>query len=161
MKAHLSNEQIFELLDPANCAVETHLDECTACREELETLRGSLAGFRLAARSFAQQNSPAAAPARNSVSNTPRRFQQPMVWAAGLVAAAALCATGLSANHKYQQPTPAQVMVQPTAYSQKTAVSDEDATLLEGIDRDLATSVPPSLQPLDVASAGETTSTSN
>jgi hypothetical protein len=36
-----------------------------------------------------------------------------------------------------------------------------DNALLEGIDNDLSTSVPPSLEPLDTPAAGDATSTSS
>ena len=160
MNAHLTNKELLELLDPANKLKTSHLEDCATCRDELEILHTSLAGFRLAATSYAERHAPADVPACPISTPASRRFQQPVAWAAGLVAAVALCTAGVSMASKYHQPTAAVATLQPPAEPQKTAVSDEDATLLEGIDRDLSTSVPPSLQPLDVISAIETTSAS-
>lgn len=161
MNSHLTNEELLELLDPAIKLENSHMENCVTCRNELETLHSSLADFRLAAISYAERHAPADVPDCPLSTSASRRFQQPVAWAAGLVAAVALCTAGVNVASKYHQPTAAVATPQTSVGPQKTTVSDEDATLLEGIDRDLSTSVPPSLQPLDVTSASETTSATN
>jgi anti-sigma factor RsiW len=164
VNSHLTNQQLLVLLDghlaPRSLDSATHLDDCATCRNEFENLRTSFASFRLAATTFAEHHAPTEAPARPASRLTaPRRFPQPVAWAAGLIAVAALCTVGGTVIHQRQQPAPAVAAVQSAAKPQNTTVFDEDATLLDSIDRDLSTSVPPSLRPLDVALASETTST--
>lgn len=161
MNPHLTNEQLLELLDPTTKLQASHLENCATCRDEFETLRTSLASFRLAATSYAEHHAPAEVPSYPIYIRKSRRSQQPLTWAACLVAAIALCTAGVNVASKVHQPSAAVAQLQPAAEPQKTTVSDEDATLLEGVDRDLSTSVPPSLQPLDVTSASDTTSTTN
>lgn len=166
MNGHLTNEQLFDLLDSASPAGKAHLATCNRCREEFETLSLSLANFRLAATAFARRHGPVDASARPLVKGrqTSSFFRFPLVWIAGLVTAAALCTAGLSLNHRPSAPAPAVATNLPAVPAQtapKSSSADEDAALLEGIDRDLSTSIPPSLAPLDVTSASDTTSTRN
>ncbi len=171
MNPHLTNEQLFELLNSATADADhqetplqsavSHLALCAECRCEFDSLHSSLSSFRTAATSFAEQNAPIHPPVQpiHSSANT-LRIQQPLAWAAGLLAAAALCTAGVSVAHK-QQAAVSSIGVTAPLGTPTTAAAAEDATLLEGIDRDLSTSVPPSLQPLDVTSAAESTSTTN
>ena len=82
-----------------------------------------------------------------------------LIVAAGLVAAMALCVTSLSVVCKPAAPAFPVVAASPIA-AHPSAQSDD--ALLEGIDQDLSTSVPPSLAPLDVtSSSAQSTSTTN
>ena len=171
MNSHLTNEQLLDLLAGApQPALTAHLRDCTPCRSEFDALRESLTSFRVAATGMAEAYAPMHMPTRllEGSSAHPgffhRRFLSPRTaWATGLVTAIALCTASLSVLHRTPQPQTqavSRIDMQSSAPADP-ASSDTDAALLDGIDRDLSTSVPPSLQPLDVTSASETTSTSS
>jgi hypothetical protein len=158
MTPHLTEPQLYDLLsatpDPASPLAQAHLAACPLCRDELATLRSSLTNFRLAATNLSLLHTPP----RPTVGNTIHRsfFTLPhAIWAAGLASVLAVSAVTVSTLHR---PTPAtpHIATAPAA----EPVSDE--ALLQDIDSDLSTSVPPSLQPLDTtpAAASETTTTS-
>ena len=46
---HLTTEQLYALLDHStDTATRSHLQGCVGCQSELESLRATLGGFRLA-----------------------------------------------------------------------------------------------------------------
>lgn len=157
MNAHLTDQQLYELLSPepsavANIASRTHLVACPMCRGEFATLRDSLENFRLAATNISEHQTPprpvVGASVRTSFLTLPH-----VVWATGLASVLAISAATFSNLHKPNAPSPHAV----TAPAHQP-VSDE--ALLQDIDTDLSTPVPPSLQPLDMTVTGEPTSTS-
>jgi predicted anti-sigma-YlaC factor YlaD len=154
---HLTETQLYSLLDHDSPEAEQHLGECPTCRTEYQTLQDSLANFRLAAESMSFHLAPVRPPA---IPTRARFFPMPQTaWAAGLVAAMALCVTSLSVVCKPAAPAFPVVAASPIA-AHPSAQSDD--ALLEGIDQDLSTSVPPSLAPLDVtSSSAQSTSTTN
>jgi predicted anti-sigma-YlaC factor YlaD len=159
--AHLNDPQLYSQLEneAGDTAIRGHLLACAACREEVDTLRNSLLNFRTAATNYSLLH----APTRLRMNLAPeRRFftVTRAAWATGLVAAMALCTASVSLIHK----TPAAVQPVVTASAAGTARpadAQSDDALLQDIDSDLSTSVPPSLQPLDVTSASETNATSS
>jgi hypothetical protein len=156
MTPHLTEAQLFDLLaatsEAAASPAQLHLAECAQCQDEFTTISESFANFRVAATSFALLHTPP----RPAVGTTVHRslFALPrMVWATGLATVLAATGVTLSALHH-----PARVPSVRVAASPQP-VSDE--ALLQDIDSDLSTSVPPSLQPLDTATtSSEQTSTS-
>jgi hypothetical protein len=164
MTPHLTEAQIFDLLSATPDAAahapqapaQAHLADCARCQDEFTTLEQSLANFRLAATQLSLLHTPP----RPVVGATIDRnvFALPkLIWATGLASVLAVTALTLSAVHK-----PAPVPPHVAAVTAPQPVSDE--ALLQDIDSDLSTSVPPSLQPLDTsttASESTTTSTSN
>ena len=146
MNHHLTTEQLNDLLlSPSiapNTQVDRHLRACSACAEELLSLRASLANFRSAATSFAYHQSTlvprTAAPAPSSRLLS---FRAPLSWAA---AAAIVVAAVLPASmHRLRpKPSPAPVTVAP-----HTQQSDE--ALLEEINQNLSAPVPSAMQPLN------------
>jgi anti-sigma factor RsiW len=148
---HLTPEQLYTLLDnPAadnQSHAPAHLAACPACAEEFDTLRASLTNFRFAATGLAAANTPAL-----HVPATPRRTaSRSILWPASFATAAVLVAASAALVHSsHLLPGSA-----PPAPSAVTSNESDDA-LLEGIQRDLATSVPPPLAPLAVASPAPT-----
>jgi hypothetical protein len=160
MTPHLTEAQLFGLLsaasDSAATAAQIHLAECAQCQDDFTAIDRSFANFRLAATNFALLHTPP----RPVVETTVHRsfFALPkIVWASGLASVLAITGVTLSTLHR---PAPGVPSVHVASAPQP--VSDE--ALLQDIDSDLSTSVPPSLQPLDTtntASEQTTTSTSN
>jgi predicted anti-sigma-YlaC factor YlaD len=149
MTPHLTEVQLYDLLSatpgPVSTPARTHLAACTRCREEFTAIEQSLSQFRLAAIDFSVLHTPP----RPAVASTVHRsfFALPkLLWASGLASAVAVAALTLSTVHK-PVPLPPHVAVVTTTQP----VSDE--ALLQDIDSDLSTSVPPSLQPLDTTPA--------
>jgi hypothetical protein len=160
MTPHLTEAQLHDLLsatpEAASTPAQAHLAACPLCRDEFFTLEHSLTNFRLAASHFALLHTPP----RPAVGTTVHRsfFAVPkLVWAAGL--ASVLAVTGVTLSTSHNQPP--RVTPPVTTVAAQQPVSDE--ALLQDIDTDLSTSVPPSLQPLDTTTASDqtTTSTSN
>lgn len=152
MNAHLTEAQLYNLLDAADPAAGTsdahqHARTCTACATELASLRRSLTLFREASTHLAQHYTPTRLLERPAAARTGFFTIPRAAWGAGLVAAMALCTASVSMLHKPVVP------VIPVA--QQAADAQSDDALLNSIDSDLATSVPPSLQPLDVPAASE------
>lgn len=158
MNSHLTEAQLCDLLSttPESASADAHLAECSLCANEFSTLRQSLSSFRLAASNYSLLHTPP----RPVVGTTVQRsfFAVPrLVWAGAL--AAVLAVTGVTVSNLHK---PAAVTPNVTTATTGQPVSDE--ALLQDIDSDLSTSVPPSLQPLDTTSAGTeqtTISTSN
>jgi hypothetical protein len=152
---HLTDEQLYNLLESADSADATlrlHLAACAECRAELTTVRASLTNFRLAATSLASSEMMqhrAVAPRR-----TPR-FQR-LVWSASLAMAAVVFTASVSLVHP-AAPDQAQVV----APVENAAAPVSDDALLDNIQQDLSTSIPPSLEPLAVPAASSSTNTSN
>ena len=154
---HLSDEQIYDLLQSsANPATQPHLQNCPDCRAELANLRESLANFRDASTRLAA----VAAPTRPPVlARAASWFFGAKIWAASFATAAAVLAISLSVLHPVHTST-----VTGTASgspSQTAFPSESDDALLDGIQKDLSTSIPPSLQPLAVPAASSDSSTQN
>jgi hypothetical protein len=157
MNPHLNPDQIYTLLDrpEGDRSAQEHLLSCAPCRAEVASLRDSLTNFRLAATNFSLLHTPTRL---LDPTPRPRFFTIPRAaWAGGLVAAMALCTASISVLHKPAVP------VNPAAQTTGNPAPDaqSDDALLNGIDTDLSTSVPPSLQPLDVTAASENTTTSS
>jgi predicted anti-sigma-YlaC factor YlaD len=162
MNNHLNDQQLFSLLDNPNAAVETHLAACVPCRDAFNQLRGSLSNFRATATSFAAAQAPARLSTRllhfQAAPKTRWMNLPPAAWATGLIAAMAIGTASLSILHK------APIAGETISHIQVTPVqkaSSSDDALLEDIDRDLSTSVPPSLAPLETTTTGEKTTNSN
>ena len=155
---HLTEEQMYDLLHPtANTASHPHLLECSQCQAELTALRTSLGLFRDAATGFAASAAPRRLPVAAPASTT---FFSPKIWATSFATATALLVLSISVMHPTQTGSATAPVVAEVAPQQTTAqVSDE--ALLEGIQQDLSTSIPPSLEPLDVQTASSETATKN
>lgn len=134
---HLTEPQLYDLLDTPGAAAENlHLDACPHCRAEFLALQSSITNLRLATTSFAEEaplaafRAPPAAPSRASF---------PRLLPASLAGAAVLFAASLALHHPRATPAPA-------------APTLSDDALLDGINRDLSSSIPPSLEPLAIHS---------
>jgi hypothetical protein len=158
--SHLNDEQMYSLLDEApNAEAQAHLLACVACQQEFSSLRGSLGNFRSAATSFAAAEGPSYAPRMNAVRSTAPRLA-PRIWAGSLATAALLLAVSVSVFHPGTPGPETATNTAPQA-PQVTVAPVSDEALLDGIQRDLSTSVPPSLEPLEVAAGSSDTSTQN
>ena len=148
---HLTDEQMYDLLDPAaNTAAEQHLKSCAACQHEVASLRESLTNFRGAATNFAAIAGPRIPP----VAARSTSFFGPKLWAASFATATAVLALSISMLHPIHNNTA-------TAGVQTVVTTESDDALLDGIQKDLSTSIPPSLEPLAVPAASGETSTQN
>jgi hypothetical protein len=148
---HLSDEQLCCLLeDPTGAGASTrlHLGSCMACQSELATLRASLSNFRAAATGYAAVQAPKQ---RLVVAVAPKTSWMPRpVWAASFASAVAVLGVSLSLMHSHPV---TQVAGRPVAAVSPAQPEVSDEALLDGIQRDLSTSVPPSLEPLEVSAA--------
>jgi len=155
---HLTEEQMYELLDnAANTSSQPHLLACSECQSELTNLRTSIGLFRDAATGFAASEAPRRLPAASSVAT---RFFSPKIWATSFATATALLAISLSVLHPVHTVT-VTAPVAAVATPQVTAPPVSDEALLEGIQQDLSTSIPPSLEPLAVQTTSSEFATKN
>jgi anti-sigma factor RsiW len=159
---HLTEEQMYDLLDPtANASAQPHLLTCLECQAELTNLRSSLGLFRDAAAGFAASEAPRRLPVASPVAT---RFFSPKIWATSFATATALLAISISVLHPVHSgtvTTPAPVTTAAVAAPPTTAPPVSDEALLEGIQQDLSTSIPPSLEPLAVQTASSETKAQN
>jgi len=153
---HLTTEQLYDLLsspessDKPTLATSTHLYVCGTCRQELASLRSSLDLFRTAATNLAAAEMPKLSVQRTP--SSPLRFAfRPQFFAASLATAAVLVVASASFIHP-RRVVP-MVPIAPAAAGTTVATEESDAELLNGIQQDLSASVPPSLAPLEVATA--------
>ena len=140
---HLTDEQFADLLDRAEPS-NPHLDACAECQSELFALRSSLLSFRTAATNLAAVQTPQLV--RRQTYTTPRSHFRRPIWAASLATAAVLLTVSVSVFRPHHVGA-----VTPVAAPEVVTVSDE--ALLDGIQSDLSTSIPPSLEPLAVPTA--------
>jgi hypothetical protein len=160
-RTHLTAEQ-FDLLlhaEKPGPAEDAHLAACPTCRQQLDRLRAALCDLRTAVTAYSSaQRNPApfsvrlaaieAIPASRPVWRTRMAF-------AGSFAAVVLAAavsTLVPHGEFNNRPQPVAVdTISSTAEANKFPIESDEA-LLDGIDQDLTDAVPPSLQPLAVAS---------
>ncbi len=145
--SHLTEEQIYELLDQPNEAgqAQQHLASCQPCAKEFAAVRESLEGFRLAANGLAEERFSPVLAVRGGLLSGMR--QSLVAWPMGLAAAGVLLAASVTMVHRAGPTVPVNTA------SVTAAPLESDEALLDGINQDLSTSVPPSLEPLSVASA--------
>mgnify|MGYP001602170515 CR=1 FL=1 len=151
---HLTHEQLCDVLlalpeENGSSAVEAalagphdHLRNCMTCSAELEGLRESLAFFRQAASSYAEQTYSRPFARKASIAPSPRYRSHVLYWAtAAVLALAVALPLGL---HRQHAPLP-----QPAAAAAiSTQAPESDEALLDGIAQDLSASVPAAMQPL-------------
>ena len=155
---HLTDQQMYDLLEPAtNPATQSHLQSCPKCQAEFATLRESLLNFRTAATNLAAVAAPTYPPV---ASRTIARFFGPKVWAASFATATAALAVSIAMLHPVHN-TLGTTAASTASAPQAAPAAESDDALLDGIQRDLSTSIPPSLEPLAVPAASGETSTQN
>jgi len=162
---HLTDAQMFGLLDApddTDASTRLHLVGCPSCQSEFSTLRSSLTNFRAAATNFASAEAPALASnrvARSIARARPSRFRR-HAWATSIAAATVLLAISVPFVHPGHKPPAAQKSPVTSTADVNSPVESDDA-LLDGIQRDLSTSIPPSLEPLAVPSTSSSTDIHN
>jgi hypothetical protein len=151
---HLTPEQLYELLDQPAAAGEArmHVAACERCATEFATLRESLDGFKLAATRLAEAKFSPMLQVRGGFFSGVR--QSMVAWPMGLAAAGVLLAASVTMVHRAGPGAPVNTA------SVAAAPLESDEALLNSIDQDLSTSVPPSLEPLAMTST-DTTQTSS
>jgi hypothetical protein len=155
---HLTDEQVFELLDHpdhADAILRLHLADCHDCRTELAGLSNALTDFRAAASSFAAAQMPS--PSQRRVIPTVSHGLRRHAFAASLATAAFLL---VSLGH-FERPAPASAHPANHSIQNADAGTVSDDALLDGIQQDLSTSIPPSLEPLAVPAGSNESSTQN
>jgi len=158
---HLSDAQMFGLLDApddSDASTRLHLAGCPSCQSEFSTLRVSLTNFRAAATRFASAEVPALASSRVAAHSRLSRFRR-HAWATSLatVAVLAVAVPLVRPTHK----TPALQQLPGNSPGVTNPAAESDDALLDGIQRDIATSIPPSLEPLAVPAASSATDIHN
>jgi hypothetical protein len=166
---HLTEEQIFTLLDQpgsADATVRQHLLACAHCTAEVTGLGATLTSFRAAATGLAF-----AQPLRLA-RTAPAQGVRRHAWAASFAMASVALAVTLVHPLRLSRgrdASPIAEMAQPPvlgpaldparspAPGPAQPVAESDEALLNGIQQDLSTSVPPSLEPLEVSSAAGAT----
>ncbi len=154
---HLTEEQMYDLLDTAaDTTSHHHLLDCAACQSEMTNLRASLDLFRDAATNYSAAKAPSRLPVAPPMAV---RFFSPKIWATSFATATALLAISISFLHPLQNGINTPAVAATPAIETATSVSDD--ALLDGIQQDLSTSIPPSLEPLAVQTASSETVTQN
>jgi hypothetical protein len=154
---HLTDEQMYDLLEPAsNAPAQPHLQSCAECQAELTNLRESLANFRGAATNLAAMSAPRHFPIASRITSW---FFGPKVWAASFATATAILAVSISVLNPVHGGSGTNTSANSAA--QTALATESDDALLDGIQQDLSTSIPPSLEPLAVPAAASETSTQN
>ena len=144
---HLTDQQIAELLDnTAGAITQQHLLRCAHCQSEVAGLRASIANFRAAATAMAAAETPALERRPAPAPAATPAFRR-TAWAASLATAAAMLALSVSLIHPAH---PVHDGVTPETTAPANVAAESDEALLDGIQQDLSTSIPPSLQPLAV-----------
>ena len=159
MTHHLNEEQLYTLLEaPASDApasvtpAQQHLSECAHCRTEFAELQASLTGFRYVTTSLATPP-PALRRTIPAPQSTFHIFSRHNI-AASFATALVLLGVSLSVAHPHRN-APTTAARNPES---EVATTLSDEALLDGINRDLSASVPPSLRPLALpADSGKTT----
>jgi len=155
---HLTDQQMYDLLQPAgNEPAHLHLQTCTDCQAELTNLRESLLNFRDATTSLAAVAAPRYPPLASRAATW---FFGAKVWAASFATATAVLAISISVFHPIHS-RPGTDTAATTSIPQAALAVESDDALLDGIQQDLSTSIPPSLEPLAVPTASSETSTQN
>ena len=127
MSSHLTSRQISETVAGSECPdTAAHLNECQACRAEVESFLNTLGQFRQSVRIWSEE--PIFQPAVPQTQPALRRFGWPLALAA--------CLVGLLAVPYARVPHP--------AAPRQAAISD--AELLVQVDRQLSEAVPTSLE---------------
>ena len=160
---HLTDEQMYDLIDPKlnqapNADSHLHLLDCADCSAELSSLRASVVNFRAAATNLAAAESPALA-SRSMSSSLRTHTSRPRIWAASLAMATVLLAVSVSVIHPRATPPKTDGVAAAVAPQVVPATAESDEALLDGIQRDLSTPIPPSLEPLAVPAASSDIST--
>jgi predicted anti-sigma-YlaC factor YlaD len=147
MNEHLNEDQRNALLlAEADAESSAHLNACEACRNEVEQLRGALAGLRSAEVACAERpqefwrEQRLSIAARIPVGN--ELTTQPLAWAASL-AGILIVAAMLSQGLPVLDPSALQVPAKATAQ----VASDPDHDLLVEIGRSIRRDVPLALEP--------------
>jgi hypothetical protein len=156
---HLTAEQMEAMLRPSPFRKQAgkHLESCTTCRDEVESLSELLGRFRATSVLYAEKAQGTGAV--RAAAQPPRRVLALPAWRWSLAAGALAC--GLAAPpllhlfvaHRTVVPQSAQ-----SHPSSRSPISDE--ALLEGVQDDLATSVPAPLQSLAATPSSSSQSTS-
>jgi hypothetical protein len=135
-RSHLSSEQIeCVLAGSPDDSLQEHLSQCVSCHEEIEQMRAVFGSLRDTMTVTAQSQRRSAAPRERK--SAPR-----LAWAAALAVLVVGLMIPLSPlAHLRRGETPA---ARPTPPAE--TLSDE--ALLNGIQKDLSTSVPEPLEPL-------------
>ena len=158
--SHLTDEQLYDLLDPTldqapDADTHLHLLDCAGCRTEFTSLRASLVNFRAAATNVAAATAPTSRPMSSSLRTYSSR---PRIWAASLAMATMLMAVSVAVIHPGTTPPIKNASTVETPQV-VPAATESDEALLDGIQRDLSTPIPPSLEPLTVPAASGDIST--
>ena len=150
---HLTDFQFAELIDRPESAgpiLKLHLATCADCRAEVVSLSSSLASFRSATSSLATAEMPALQRPRVALPITHRLRLN--AFTASLATAAVVFASVVHLKH-----TALPKAVETTVAAQTLS----DDALLDRVQQDLATSIPPSLEPLNVPATTSESHTQN
>ena len=155
LEQHLTEEQFYNLLErnpsidaftPKEIVLNGHLLTCSRCASEFAFLQTSITGLRDSIHQSVAHvptlcPTPNAPPARSRIG-----------WAASLATAALLFGIAVPLVRTPDQAAPL------TATTASTQLPDSDEALFEAVNRDLSTSIPPSLEPLALRAATDETS---
>jgi hypothetical protein len=152
--AHLTKEELTDnLLGVTSLTVNAHLLSCPACTHELEQLKGAIAHFRGAARSWSEDTL-TAAESGTAGARTLRSASWSARWI--LVTAAMILfvvgsLTFLRREQIASQVHPAQVETSMASGGLSQAQLDQDNQLLSQVSGELSEAVPAPMQPLLVS----------
>lgn len=163
MSAHLTDEELTDnLLGVSSLTVNAHLLNCPTCANELQQMKGAMAGFRAAAHAWSENAVAVERPV--PLADT---FPKRSLFAGWALAAAAmiLFAAGFAfyvREYQAQNRTSlAQVASPAPGISDSQSQIEKDNALLSQVNSELAEGVPAPMQPLQLAdtTASDATST--
>jgi predicted anti-sigma-YlaC factor YlaD len=158
MSAHLTHEELTDnLLGVSSLTVNAHLLNCSTCANELEQMKGAIAGFRSAASAWSESALTAERPMPGARA-LPKRSSS-AGWAAGwTLASAALILFAVSFafyvrdNQAPKQASSVQVAPPVTTETAQSQI-EKDNELLSQVNSELAEAVPAPMQPLRLLDA--------
>ncbi|HEY1678822.1 MAG TPA: hypothetical protein VGG04_13995 [Candidatus Sulfotelmatobacter sp.] len=161
MSAHITHEEMTELLmGNRTSTLDSHLQACAECREELDRVKSSIGSFRTASHAWSESVAGETAETQPVIS-LPRARSYASWWRLAAVAAVLLIVFA-AAYRMERKPaidstakvtTPGAVIVQS---SQDQIAQDNE--LLAQVNSEIAESVPSPMQPLQISTTSSTSS---
>jgi len=179
---HLTDEQFTELLLGGRPAwVQTHMQECAACREEAERVAGAIGDFSAQSQLWAERRAAERVPRTAERKSAFAWLVRPQAWAGAALTIALAAGIGMAVHQEHARTVqqaaataPASVKVQAAAATEQASATKKQAEatvspttlkadneLLTAIDGEMRAdeSTPASLYGLDTDSSGTGTKT--
>jgi predicted anti-sigma-YlaC factor YlaD len=160
MSAHITHEEMTELLVGARTnTLDSHLQVCAECREELARVKGSLESFRTASLAWSERITSEAAETQQVIALS-RRHSYVAWWRLAAIAAVLLIVFAAAyrikrsaVNDNTAMATPGAAVVESTQGQIAEEQIAQDNELLAQVNSEISESVPSPMQPLQISAA--------